>query len=64
MALYRHVADKCALLDGVLDAAVAGVELPNPALPWDERLRRLADDVRAAGRRHPTVIGLALAGRG
>jgi AcrR family transcriptional regulator len=59
MALYRHVADKGALLDGVLDAAVEGIELPDPALAWDERLRRLADDVRAAGRRHPTVIGLA-----
>ena len=59
MALYRHVADKESLLDGVLETAVTGIGLPDPSLPWDDRLTGLALAVRAAGRRHPTAIGLA-----
>jgi AcrR family transcriptional regulator len=59
MALYRHVADKEALLDGVLETAVAGIALPDPSLPWDERLTELALAVRTTGHHHPTAIGLA-----
>ena len=59
MALYRHVADKEALLDGVLETAVAEVRVPGPSLPWDERLTGLALAVRDVGHQHPTAIGLA-----
>ena len=59
MALYRHVADKEALLDGVLETVVTGIALPGPELAWDERLTALALAVRDAGRRHPTALGLA-----
>ncbi|HEY0117308.1 MAG TPA: TetR/AcrR family transcriptional regulator [Cellulomonas sp.] len=59
MALYRHVADKEALLDGVLETAFAEAALPDARLPWDERLTSLAAEVRAIGHRHPTALGLA-----
>jgi AcrR family transcriptional regulator len=59
MALYRHVADKEALLDGVLETAVAEIALPDPSLPWDERLVRLGEAVRQTGLRHPTALALA-----
>lgn len=59
MALYRHVADKDALLDGVLESVVTEIELPDTSLAWDERLMRLAQAVRATGHRHPTALGLA-----
>ncbi|MBO0706910.1 MAG: TetR/AcrR family transcriptional regulator C-terminal domain-containing protein [Candidatus Dormibacteraeota bacterium] len=43
MALYRHVPDKDSLVDLMLDAAIAEVELPSaPAGDWREALRGLA----------------------
>lgn len=59
MALYRHVADKEALLDGVLETGVSEVVLPGPDLPWDERLTAIATQVRVIGHRHPVALGLA-----
>jgi AcrR family transcriptional regulator len=59
MALYRHLADKEELLDGVLELVLSEVPLPEPSLPWDRRLLELADGVRTVARRHPTTIGLA-----
>ena len=58
MAIYRHFRDKEALLDAMVDAALAGYDAPAPhtgaAL---ERLRRMCIDFRAALAAHP---GLAL----
>jgi AcrR family transcriptional regulator len=58
MALYRHVADKQALLDEVLDLAMSQVEQPDPGLGWTERLVALSAALRAMAARHPTVIPL------
>ncbi|WP_051425765.1 TetR/AcrR family transcriptional regulator C-terminal domain-containing protein [Jiangella gansuensis] len=55
MALYRHFADRMAMLDAVADLALADVPVPDPATAWDDRLRRVADDVRAAALRHPGI---------
>lgn len=59
MALYNHVANKTAILDGLADLVFAEVELPDPALPWPERVRALATSTHAALGRHP-VVPLAL----
>jgi AcrR family transcriptional regulator len=60
MALYRHVADKDALLDGLVELLLT--EYPRPAAEgrWDERLVALADGIRATARRHPAVFPLLL----
>ena len=58
MALYRHVVDKEALLDEVLDLAMGEVEVPDPELGWAERLVALSAGLRAMAARHPTVIPL------
>ncbi|TDC53086.1 TetR family transcriptional regulator [Jiangella ureilytica] len=55
MALYRHFADRTALLDAVADLALATVPAPDPQQPWDERLRRVADDIRSAALAHPGI---------
>lgn len=60
MALYRHVASKAALLDGLVEALLTEFPLPGPELPWDERLTRLASGIRATARRHPGVFPLLL----
>ncbi len=60
MALYRHVANKADLLDGVVERILWEVPLPDPTQPWAERLALLARGTRAAALRHPQVFPLLL----
>ncbi len=64
MSLYHHVDGKAALLAGVADAVMAELDLPDPALPWDERVRALAHGYRALAHRHPHVFPLLVTGAG
>lgn len=63
MALYRHVPNKEALLDGlvdrVLDSAFAGLDLPGPDQPWLPWVRQFAHGLRATLLAHPGVLPLA-----
>lgn len=58
MALYRHVANKDDLIDGMIDLVFAEIELPPVELDWKPWMRRRAIGVRAALVRHPWAIGL------
>ena len=60
MALYRHVADKEALLDGLVELLLTEYSPPAAEGRWDERLVALADGIRATARRHPAVFPLLL----
>ena len=60
MALYRHVAHKADLLDGVVESLLAEFELPDRHLPWRERLAALARTARDSAKRHPDVFPLLL----
>ena len=60
MALYRHVDDKNALLDGLVELLLTEYPLPLASEPWDERLTALATGIRATARRHPAVFPLLL----
>jgi AcrR family transcriptional regulator len=60
MALYRHVANKADLLDGVVESILLEVPLPDPAEAWPDRLRALALGTRAAALRHPQIFPLLL----
>jgi len=56
MAIYRHFADKEALQDAMVDAALADLAPPPPGSgPPLERLRRMSIDFRAAIAAHPGV---------
>src|SRR3954454_20390163 len=57
MSLYNHVAGKEALLDGMVDAVFAEIELASGA-DWREALRQGAVWMRAALARHRWAIGL------
>ena len=60
MALYRHVDDKNALLDGLVELLLTEFP-PSPATrPWDERLAALAEAIRDTARRHPATFPLLL----
>ena len=60
MALYRHVDDKNALLDGLVEVLLTEYPLPRAEGEWDERLTTLADGIRDTARRHPAVFPLLL----
>ncbi|MFD6100492.1 TetR/AcrR family transcriptional regulator [Nocardiopsis flavescens] len=58
MSLYNHVANREALLDGMVDAVFREIDLPAPAADWRPAVRDHARSVRAALRRHPWAVGL------
>jgi AcrR family transcriptional regulator len=61
MALYRHVDDKNALLDGLVERLLTEYpRLVADAGRWDERLVTMAAGVREIARRHPAVFPLLL----
>jgi AcrR family transcriptional regulator len=62
MSLYKHVADKEAILDGIADLVMDEVEVPSPDLDWRTSIRRSAISAHEALRRHPWA-GLVLESR-
>lgn len=52
MALYKHVADKDELLDGMVDVVVAEFGPPDPALGWKDGVRQQLLSARRAVLRH------------
>jgi AcrR family transcriptional regulator len=58
MSLYNHVAGKEALLDGMIDAVFAEIDLPTADAGWRAAMRQRAISVRAVLRRHRWAIGL------
>jgi AcrR family transcriptional regulator len=60
MALYRHVANKGDLLDGVVESLLDEIPTPAEGAPWDEQLALMARSLRTIARRHPAVFPLLL----
>jgi AcrR family transcriptional regulator len=58
MSLYRHVANKEDLLDGMIDLVFGEVEFPVGVGVWREPMRRRAIAMHEALQRHPWAIGL------
>jgi AcrR family transcriptional regulator len=58
MSLYKHVANKEDLLDGMVDAVFGEIELPSADTDWRRAMRRRADSVRRALARHPWATAL------
>jgi AcrR family transcriptional regulator len=58
MALYKHVANKDELLDGMVDIVFGEIELPSTELDWRFAMRRRAISTREALKRHTWAIGL------
>ncbi len=53
MALYKHVANKEELLDGMLDVVVMEIEPPRTGVGWKAAVRERILSARRALRRHP-----------
>lgn len=60
MALYRHVASKAELLDGLAELLLTEAPTPSMKLAWPEQLMALANELRVTARRHPSVFPLLL----
>jgi AcrR family transcriptional regulator len=53
MALYRHVANKDELLDGMIDVVVGEIDPPDTDVDWKTAVRRRILSARRALLRHP-----------
>ena len=58
MSLYRHVANKEELLDGMIDTVFAEIGPPSAEVGWWTAMRERGVAVRAALGRHPWAVGL------
>lgn len=57
MALYKHVANKDHLLDGMVDIVFSEIDLPSEEVDWRSAMRGRAISTRAALKRHGWAIG-------
>jgi AcrR family transcriptional regulator len=62
MSLYRYVANKNDLLDGMLDLVLAEWQRPETQGDWTEAIRTSARSVHDALRRHPWAARLLMTG--
>lgn len=63
MSLYRHFANKDALLDGLTEVLWAEIALPGEDAGWQETLRTVADSLHALAHAHPHAYALLLSPR-
>jgi AcrR family transcriptional regulator len=57
-SLYNHVGGKDDLLDGMVDLAVAEIDVPSDGVGWKEAMRRRAVSARGVFLRHGWAAGL------
>ena len=53
MSLYKHVASKDEVLDGIADLVAAEMRVPDPAGPWKVEIRKSCIAAHAVLTRHP-----------
>jgi AcrR family transcriptional regulator len=58
MSLYKHVANKDDMLDGMIDVVFSEIDLPPMGVHWKTAMRQRALSARQALSRHPWAIGL------
>ncbi len=58
MSLYHHVANKEAILDGMVDLVFSEIALPPVDLAWRDAIRQRCVSAREVLRRHPWAVPL------
>ncbi|PPJ30759.1 TetR family transcriptional regulator [Nocardia nova] len=58
MSLYHHVPNKDAILDGVVDAVFAAIDLPGESSEWRDAIRTRARSARTVLSKHRWALGL------
>src|SRR5688572_33505298 len=60
MSLYKHVANKDAILDGIVDLVVGEIALPRPRDGWKSAMRRRGVSAHQVLMRHRWVCPLLI----
>jgi AcrR family transcriptional regulator len=60
MSLYKHVANKDAILDGIVDLVVGEITLPSPDDGWKQAMRRRGISAHEVLLRHPWACSLLM----
>jgi len=58
MSLYKHVANKDEILEGIIERVVGKIEIPSSEAGWKEAMRQRAISAREVLGRHSWAIGL------
>jgi AcrR family transcriptional regulator len=58
MSLYKHVANKGDILDGMVDMVIGKIDLPPPEADWRTAMRQRAFSARQVLASHPWAIGM------
>lgn len=58
MSLYKHVANKDDILDGIVDIVLAQIDLPEQGTCWRKAMGDRARSARNVFRQHPWMAGL------
>jgi TetR/AcrR family tetracycline transcriptional repressor len=58
MALYNHVTGKQDVLDAAAEQVLAEIDVPDPDLPWRDRVEVVFESLRQAYHRHPRAMPL------
>lgn len=58
MSLYKHVAGKDDILDGIVDLVIGKIDLPSPETDWRTAMRQRAISARQVLASHPWAIGM------
>ncbi len=58
MSLYKHVANKEAILDGIVELVIGEIEVPTDGTDWKQAMRHRAVSARQVLSRHSWAIGL------
>jgi hypothetical protein len=58
LILYKHVANKDAILDGIVELVVGEIDIPSDRADWREAMRRRAVSARQVLGRHSWSIGV------
>ncbi len=58
MSLYKHVASKDEILDGMVELVIGAIEVPSDGADWKEAVRQRAASARQVLSRHSWAIGL------
>jgi AcrR family transcriptional regulator len=60
MSLYKHVANKDAILGGIVDLVVGEIDLPSPGDDWKPAMRRRGVSAHEVLLRHPWACGVLM----
>ena len=60
MSLYNHVANKAALMDGLLELVTLKIPIPENPGTWREAIQEMARSYRRVALQHPNVMPLVM----